>query len=306
MVFVTIIRYFETKSTNEVIDTMGHIEEDILAKFRESEYYSFLYMKNKGYYIDKIEKAINPRIKKRARNLRGCSGYQGIVDQNCESIKKFYESDFYNFLLKKRYNNFIDRVIFNALYIDPDYRITDSVFVDGTEIICSGDAILSAKKIYRYNKRNPRWIHEYKKYRNEKYVILKWPRHKGVTINTQRQACYNDKIDYALFDIKCFFAVKKDIKSESIFKIAIIKKCKMWKALLRGDTYKWLCSFTDFKDFIDINNLKIFVKENADYSDYDVIDIENDGILKSTTGCAVKWSKKYYKQLRQIVDGLEG
>lgn len=217
------------------------------------------------------------------------SKYQEIVDKNCEIISEFYQSDFY-----KRYPNFIYKIIFQALYIDPDSAMKDRVFIDGKEILLSGDAVLSAKKIYEHNSGKKDWINEYKEYRDEKYAILKWPRHKVPTINTQRQACFNDKIDFTLLDIRMFYSLKKE-------KSAVKEKCKMWKALIKEDTYEWLRSFANFKKFIDENNLTMFVKESVNHSDYDVINIENGGILTSTDTYVPKWSSEYYENLQKIL-----
>lgn len=301
---------------------IDNTEEDILKEFKKSEYYNFLNNEKKcGYYIDRISKLTNPKIKMRARNLFKIVGYNENIERNCANIKKFYESDFYRYLLRRDQDTLIKNVIFQALYIDPDSQIRDNIpvnvfnnngiVVGKKEIVLSGDAILSAKKIYKYSKVNEAidWVYEYKKYRNEKYAILKWPRHKVPTINTQRQICFNDKIDYTLFDIKCFYSLKNEmkLKDEKNFRNAVVKTCKMGKALVNADTYIWLSGFPDFKSFIDDQKgLKIFVQENEKNKDYDVVDIESKkGEVLSCNNAKVytaEWSEDYYKNLKHILE----
>ena len=87
-----------------------------------------------------------------------------------------------------------------------------------------------------------------------------WPKHKPPTINTYRYTKYLDRIDYLLFDLKCYF--KGQENQENL-------NTPMKDAYESEETAIWLGQFNrDFKYFIDKMKLQAFVNDN-----YDVLDI---------------------------------
>ena len=87
-----------------------------------------------------------------------------------------------------------------------------------------------------------------------------WPKHKPPTINTYRYTKYLDRIDYLLFDLKCYFKGKENQENLNT---------PMKDAYESEETAIWLGQFNrDFKYFIDKMKLQAFVNDN-----YDVLDI---------------------------------
>lgn len=101
------------------------------------------------------------------------------------------------------------------------------------------------------------------------FDCLAWPSH-ACSINQLRgcRTIFDDRIDLTLLDIQKFYNLIKG-KSFSVELInAIEKHCCLSMAYLNAKTFAWLCSFSDFDDFIRRNGpcLEYFVtEENGKY-----------------------------------------
>lgn len=130
----------------------------------------------------------------------------------------------------------------------------------------SADLICNHKSIRAVISDEQEFLCAYKKLRSSTKLHFLWPQHKAPTINTLRYVKYNDRIDYLLYDLKCYFAGNP-------------KETPMQEAYQHDSTKIWLDSFAgNFSKFVDEMQFKDFVNEN-----YDVLDIEK-GHQKIVTG----------------------
>ncbi|UQS81810.1 hypothetical protein MOO45_06295 [Bombilactobacillus folatiphilus] len=105
-----------------------------------------------------------------------------------------------------------------------------------------------------------------------------WPRHKNSTINTLWYSKYKDRIDYFLFDLKCYFAGQKT---------------PMESAYITGTTPIWL---SQFPDFVNRMQLQFFV--NADYEVLDIASGKTQIVDHLANSEEIKASlKEYVSQL---------
>lgn len=199
-----------------------------------------------------------------------------IYLKNIERLDHFYQSDYYRYLD----NNDQEMVksVENALYIDPDVYDNDlykelahkynfkynlggqkcKLFtnVNNHEIKMSADSICGWKNLQILESTWQKFLSNYAKVRSTVKLHFIWPQHRLPTINTQRYIIYHDRIDYLLYDLKCYFE-----GSET----------PMLPAYKNNNTKIWLDKFAgSFPDFIDEMRFESFVNKN-----YDVLDIEN-------------------------------
>lgn len=194
-----------------------------------------------------------------------------IIKENLRRCDAFYHSDFYQFL-EKNHPDYIP-YLFDRLCKDPDaedvnlYQELGDKFqlparkdhlideVDGHNIRLAADIICGRKQIADfYNNDYEKWRNDYELVRSNLNLHFLWPKHMAPTINTYRYAKYLDRIDYLLFDLKCYFGGQET---------------PMTPAYQSEKTAMWLSQFNrDFKCFIDHMKLQAFVNEN-----YGVLDI---------------------------------
>ncbi|MBS7070510.1 MAG: hypothetical protein KH099_09030 [Streptococcus parasanguinis] len=196
-----------------------------------------------------------------------------IIKENLRRCDAFYQSDFYQFLEKNHPNYIPD--LFDRLCKDPDaedvylYQELGDKFqlparkehlideVDGHMIRLAADIICGRKQIADFHNNDyEKWRKDYELVRSNLDLHFLWPKHKAPTINTYRYTKYLDRIDYLLFDLKCYFSGQET---------------PMTLAYQSEETAMWLSQFNkDFKHFIDQMKLQVFVNEN-----YDVLDISS-------------------------------
>ena len=256
-----------------------------------------------------------------------------VYQRNIRIIEDFYNRDYYKTLKEAEENDLIKAII-NAIYIDPDihdkqlyvdlvqklvnsekpeervkkinggyilyYKIKDTIFS------LSSDAVCGWKELYKLREGNEEWLHDYEEMRKCNAAYLVWPRHKRPTINTLRYSVFRDRVDYTLFDISRFFECKEKYKDSSQFKIIVKDQCRLHNAYLNpnGNTYDWLMSFIDFKDFINKMCLNKFIKENVNTSSYEVLnlDFENDSVISDLDSISLNYfNENYLKNLKNKI-----
>ncbi len=129
---------------------------------------------------------------------------------------------------------------------DPDKKIEQKYIVEGEQITFSTDGICGVKYFNKYYAGENK-SEDYSLIRNK---IIMWPKHKQ-SINQRRYACFRDRIDFTIFDIKIFYETlnnKEESKSRLILKNTL--------------TYKYFKYLKSFKNFIDEYELEIFVDDN--------------------------------------------
>jgi hypothetical protein len=199
------------------------------------------------------------------------------IKDNLKRCDAFYKSDFYQFL-ENHHPNYIAN-IFDHLCEDPDagdvslYQDLSNKFqlsarkdhlidvVEGRKIRLAADIICGRKQIADFHNNDyEKWRKDYELVRSNLNLHFLWPKHKPPTINTYRYTKYLDRIDYLLFDLKCYF--KGQENQENL-------NTPMKDAYESEKTAIWLRQFnSDFKYFIDKMKLQAFVNDN-----YDVLDI---------------------------------
>lgn len=222
--------------------------------------------------------------------------YKEVLEGNIERISKFYETEYYKYLKDSKLD-LVKKVVTEALYVDPDSKMEITVRVNKEDIALSSDGIVSVKKLYNLfdGKNGAQWIEEYSIIRNEKYVCLFWPKHRG-GINSCKANAFADRVDYTLYDIKNFYDIIEEyVGDKKRIKEQIEKNCKLGSAFIKDKTYGWLCAFNNFRDFIISGGLEQFVD-----SEFEVIDMETD---KPISGYkegknAYDWGMNYYENLK--------
>lgn len=194
-----------------------------------------------------------------------------IIKENLRRCDAFYQSDFYQFL-ENNNPNYIP-YLFDHLCEDPDasdrtlYQGLSNKFqmparkdhliddIEGRKIRLAADIICGRKQIVKFHENDyEKWREDYELVRSNLNLHFLWPKHKAPTINTYRYTKYLDRIDYLLFDLKCYFRGQET---------------PMIAAYQGEETEIWLRQFNrDFKYFIDKMKLNAFVNEN-----YEVLDI---------------------------------
>lgn len=234
-----------------------------------------------------------------------------VYKETTERLRRFYQSDYYNWL--KLNDDRLCGIVENALYVDPDRDDEDlyedlfkkydnlvnlkpishlksekcNLFLDfkEQEIKMSADFICGYKEIKAVSSNEEIFLSNYEKLRSSIKLHFLWPQHRLPTINTQRSVIYRDRIDYLLFDLKCYLNGEQ-------------KKTPMHKAYQNNNTKIWLDTFAgDFPKFVDEMHFKDFVDKN-----YEVLDIEK-GQQKIVTGdlqdLVVKANKKVDKNSQE-------
>jgi hypothetical protein len=127
--------------------------------------------------------------------------------------------------------------------------------IEGRKIRLAADIICGRKQTTDFHNNDyEKWRKDYELVRSNLNLHFLWPKHKAPTINTYRYTKYLDRIDYLLFDLKCYFRGQET---------------PMIAAYQGEETAVWLRQFNrDFNYFIDKMKLQAFVNDN-----YDVLDI---------------------------------
>ena len=85
-------------------------------------------------------------------------------------------------------------------YCDPDIGIVEDIKINGTTFRMAPDGICNIKYLKAfYDEKN--LAEAYSTIRNK---LILWPKHKQ-SINQKRYACFRDRIDFTIFDIKQFY-----------------------------------------------------------------------------------------------------
>ena len=141
-------------------------------------------------------------------------------------------------------------------YVDPDGYIVKLFSVNEEQMRFSPDGICSIGYLKKYYKNQDLLSDAYNTIRNK---IIMWPKHRQ-SINQRRYACFRDRFDFTIFDIKQFY-----------------KKGESKLVLKDSQSAQFLKSLGGFKNFILEYQLEIFVKNN------DIINLASlDGALISS------------------------
>lgn len=214
--------------------------------------------------------------------------------ENIERLKHFYQSDYYCYL--KNNDQEMVKHVEKALYNDPDVYDDDLykdlnkkykykykynlgsqkcklfINVNNQEIKMSADSICGCKNLQILRTPWQEFLSNYAKIRSTVKLHFLWPQHRLPTINTLRYAKYRDRIDYLLYDVKCYFEGNET---------------PMLSAYQKDNTKIWLNKFAgSFPDFVNEMRFEDFVNKN-----YDVLDIEY-GQRKIVTGDLNELHKK--------------
>lgn len=121
-------------------------------------------------------------------------------------------------------------------YVDPDAGLKEEYTVEEENFTLSPDGICGVKYLRSFCNEN---VSE--AYSTIRSKVILWPRHRK-NINQRRYACFRDRIDYTLYDIKIFYSEgeSKLVKKDSI-------------------TAKYLNSFGNFESFLAEYELGCFV-----------------------------------------------
>lgn len=223
--------------------------------------------------------------------------YFKTINDNVNKIRKIYETNDEQDLL----------VIVDKEYVDPDKKYRVVRCRNGFSYELSADGICSWKKLME-NSKGDSWIDDYLTIRSKEIF---WSVHNVPTINTLRRSCFDDRIDFTLYDISCFFKYKEEYMRafEGLSKEMMYEKyekeysdkhnLKLWKAYFnpKGKTYEWLMSFENFKEFIDDNKLNEFV-DGA----YEVYNLDTRPL--TTIRCREEYktsNKEYLKTLVTLI-----
>jgi len=198
-------------------------------------------------------------------------------------------NDFYYLYYKENNidNEKMAKLMIHSFYIDPDSKAIKNY----NDIECTADALISINRIMYHQGISENMLIDYRKYIES--PILYFPRESG-GINTTRYVVFGDRIDHALFDIKCYF---DNIGASNV------PKCKMMNAYNLPKTHTWLTEIGSFHHFISIYNLSgSFVNDHDD-----IFDIEKGN---HSTICDFQgkyshlWSDGYYLHLKDILSNF--
>lgn len=215
---------------------------------------------------------------------------QYVYQNDIYLIKSLYKSNFWKIVkedaayyqennkLKKDNSSRKLKSLIEAIYVDPDgvdkalvaemqdfynelqepQDIDDPYYLSINNQKCSLDAIIGWKPLFQYRNGNKQWLEDFELIRGSRMGHLAFPVQKN-SLNQLRGTLLKDRIDYALFDIKLFYANETNLKLQ--------------KAYDQEATRKWLMSFGSFNQFIDNMRLNYFVYKNPNTLEYEVIDL---------------------------------
>lgn len=156
-------------------------------------------------------------------------------------------------------------------YVDPDGFIK-STKINGIDIKLSSDGICGIEKVIEFSKEDE-IVDNYRLIRENRFLV--WPTY-AMSINQQRgfKNIFYDRIDLLLMDLKKFYSIMKNTPiidgNSSIInynQVIRINECKLARSYLNVNTLIWLLSFNNFENFVDENNLHIFVDESKENND---------------------------------------
>lgn len=156
-------------------------------------------------------------------------------------------------------------------YVDPDGFIK-STKINGIDIKLSSDGICGIEKVIEFSKEDE-IVDNYRLIRENRFLV--WPTY-AMSINQQRgfKNIFDDRIDLLLMDLKKFYSIMKNTPiidgNSSIInynQVIRINECKLARSYLNVNTLIWLLSFNNFENFVDENNLHIFVDESKENND---------------------------------------
>lgn len=183
-----------------------------------------------------------------------------VIKENLRRCDAFYQ------FLEENSHNYIP-YLFDHLCEDPDasdrtlYQELSNKFqiparkdhliddIEGRKIRLASDIICGRKQIVKFHENDyKKWREDFELVRSNLNLHFLWPKHKAPTINTYCYTKYLDRIDYLLFDLKCYFRGQE---------------APMIAAYQGEETEIWLRQFNrGFKYFIDKMKLNAFVNEN--------------------------------------------
>ncbi|MCO6543173.1 MAG: hypothetical protein J6584_04345 [Lactobacillus sp.] len=194
-----------------------------------------------------------------------------VYQENMQRLRAFYQSDYYQWL--SNYDSKFIKIVREALYNDPDkydvnlYKELAAKYhlpqkrcnlldnVSNHSIKLSADVVCGSKQLEMLHPDFKDWILDYENIRSNINLHFLWPQHKVPTINTYRYTIYRDRIDYLLYDLKCYFAGQLT---------------PMSKAYQNDNTKIWLQQFDhNFSNFVKKLRFENFVNKK-----FEVLDIE--------------------------------
>lgn len=118
------------------------------------------------------------------------------------------------------------------------FMLKSPIMIEGWKIRLAADIICGRKQTTDFHNNDyEKWRKDYELVRSNLNLHFLWPKHKAPTINTYRYTKYLDRIDYLLFDLKCYFRGQET---------------PMIAAYQGEETAVWLRQFNrDFNYFID-------------------------------------------------------
>lgn len=156
-------------------------------------------------------------------------------------------------------------------YVEPDGFIK-STKINGIDIKLSSDGICGIKKVIEFSKEDE-IVDNYRLIRENRFLV--WPAY-AMSINQQRgfKNIFDDRIDLLLMDLKKFYSITKNNPiidgNSSIInynQVIRINECKLARSYLNVNTLIWLLNFNNFENFVDENNLYIFVDKSKENND---------------------------------------
>lgn len=267
--------------------------------FLNSEFYK-KYEKENPYYNDVILKYYFQEDIRSTRNLKtDDKTYDTYFNFNIKVMKDFFYLYYFNIdkkddeaayqMLTGSYINGKKR---GGIYIDPDGKSPRLI----NNVLCYADGLISITRLIK--KKNgkrisPEIVDEYEKYR--KNPIIFFPSEKNyIGLNPKRYEIYDDKIDYALYDIKKYLSERNDID---------IRLTQSYNA---ENTKKWLKNMTFENLCNEYKIIGIFVNEK-----YDIFNLEkgNGEVLNEddyknfvkADSFENQWSDKYLENLQEKI-----
>lgn len=126
-------------------------------------------------------------------------------------------------------------------------------------ISLSQDGLCSYKKIDKFS--NGDAIKNYMLMRKDMFDCLCWPAY-AMSINQMRSAKFNDRLDLLFIDLYNFYdIVSENTKISEKLIAEIWKKCELARAYIFPNTFYWLRSFGNFKNFVCSRKLNPFLEE---------------------------------------------
>lgn len=177
---------------------------------------------------------------------------------------------------------------YKAKQLDPDGKAIRSEF----EIRCTADGLCSILKICKFESNAEEIAQIYKRYRS--IPIFFFPSENGgINASRAQTGTFKDRIDYTLFDLKCYLNPKATEEDR--------RNCKLFNAYTRPKTKQWLESMKTFENIIDWYGVKgIFTNNN-----YEIFDIQTgDGsVITDYLGMqGWEWNTQYYNNVKEKID----